>query len=343
MRSSDRSFIMGSNQPFVFTAATHIVASRAAWAEQARKIEALGYDCLGIGDHFNRFMAPVPALIAAAHATTTMKVWAIFANDFRHPAALAKEIATVDVLIDGRLYAFAIGAGWYKAEYDQVGIPWDPPGVRVSRMIEAVRVIRGLWGDGPFSFDGEHYTISELDGDPKPVQRPHPPIAVGGGGRRMLSFAAREADIVMIDVKALPDGGSDMTEVSEAALARKAGWIRAAAGDRWSHLELNIIVRKVTITDDRVAAAERLASTAGAISSASSALQAEGLTAEDLLNSPHYLIGSVDGIVEQLQRLRELYGVSSFVIYPEDVESFAPVVRRLTKKQAGALPNRREE
>ena len=159
-----------------------MAASQTEWAENARRVEALGYDTLLIPDHFDpHLFAPIPALMAAALATTTLRVGSIvFDNDFRHPAMLAKETATIDVLSDGRL-EFGIGAGWKKQEYDQAGIPFDPPGMRVERMQEAVRIIKGLWGDGPLTFTGQHYTIQALENWPKPVQRPHPPIHIGAG------------------------------------------------------------------------------------------------------------------------------------------------------------------
>src|SRR4051812_35806180 len=165
------------------------------WREFARRAEVLGYARLGIGDHLSAPFEPGPALTAAALATTTIKVGNVFNNDFRHPAVLAKVAASIDVLSGGRL-EFMIGAGWMKTEYDAIGIPFDPPGVRVGRLEEAVQIIKGLWADGPFRFSGRHYTISGLDGVPKPLQRPHPRIFVGGGGKRLLSMAAREADIV---------------------------------------------------------------------------------------------------------------------------------------------------
>ncbi len=182
---------MSSPRPFRFAAALHDTTSATEFVEGARRIEALGYDVLLSGDHLTpRWFSPGPALTAAALSTTTLRVsCTVFDNDFRHPALLAKEAASIDVLTDGRL-EFGIGAGWLKTEYDWIGLPFDPPGVRVSRLEESVQVIKGLWGDGPFSFSGRYYTIEGMNGTPKPVQRPHPPIFIGGGGKRLLSIAA---------------------------------------------------------------------------------------------------------------------------------------------------------
>src|SRR5690606_17734362 len=147
---------------FRFGIQLHSATSAAHWAEQARKAEDLGYSTLFMPDHFGDQLAPVPALQAAADATTTLKVGSlVFDNDYKHPVVLAKEAATLDVLSGGRL-ELGIGAGWMKSDYDQSGIPMDPPGTRVSRMEEGIAVLKGCFADGPFSFPGEHYTITGL-------------------------------------------------------------------------------------------------------------------------------------------------------------------------------------
>ena len=183
-------------------------------------------------------------------------------------------------------------------------------------MEEAVHVIKGLWAEGPFSFTGQHYTINGLDNGPKPLQRPHPPIFIGAGGKRMLSFAAREADSIGILAQALPGGGLDISGDTEERLAEKVGWVREAAGERLAQLELAILFWGLAVADDQRAGAEELGST-------------RELTPEQILASPYYLIGSVDVIVKRLQMLRELYGFSYFTVLPGDMEAFAPVVTRL--------------
>ena len=177
------------------------------WREFARRAEVLGYAGWALATTCQRRSRPGPALTAAALATTTIRVGNVFDNDFRHPAVLAKMAASIDVLSGGRL-EFIIGDGWMKTEYDAIGIPFNTPGVRVGRLEEAVQIIKGLWADGPFDFSGRHYTISGLDqGIPKPLQRPHPRIFVGGGGKRLLSMAAREADVVGLLAQALARAG----------------------------------------------------------------------------------------------------------------------------------------
>jgi probable F420-dependent oxidoreductase len=217
-------------RPFRFGASIGAAISAAEFVERVRRVEALGYAVIDTADHFNSRFEPGPALTATALVTSTPRVSCIvFDNDFRHPALLAKEAASIDVLSGGRL-EFGIGAGWKKQEYDQVSIPFDPPGVRVSRLEEAVQIIKGLWGDGPVTFTGRYYTITGLEGMPKPIQRPHPPIFIGAGGKRLLSFAAREADIVGILGQASPGGGVDIASVTRQCWRRKwAGCARRPA------------------------------------------------------------------------------------------------------------------
>src|SRR3954451_12548990 len=173
----------------------------AEWATLARKVEDLGFSSLFLPDHFGDQLHPVPAMMAAADATTDLRVGAlVFDNDFKHPVVLAKEMATIDVLSGGRV-EFGIGAGWMNTDYEQSGIPKERDGVRIAKMVEAIEIYRGLWADGPFSYKGEHYSIDGLDGFPKPVQKPHPPILIGGGGPKVLAIAGQHADIIGINPK----------------------------------------------------------------------------------------------------------------------------------------------
>ena len=309
---------MDEERSFRFGITASRAASRQEWVEKVRRIEALGYSTLTVSDHFPDRLAVVPALMSAADVTETLRVasW-VFCNDFRHPALLYKEAATIDLLSDGR-FELGIGAGWLKSEYAMTGIPFDPPRVRVARMEEAVRVIKGLAADGPFEFEGEHYRISGLEGAPRPAQRPLPPLYIGGGGKRLLSFAAREANIVGICAKARPEGGLDGSDITSEATRRKLGWVREAAGTRTP--ELNILVYIFEVTDDRVGTAQRYAD------------ELPGLSAEDVLESPHVLIGTPDQMAEDLRRRREVFGISYFVINTGDaehMEQFAPVVSML--------------
>src|SRR5579864_6884469 len=225
----------------------------ASWAEQARKAEDLGYSTLLMPDHFGDQLAPVPALMAAADATSELRVGTlVFDNDYRHPVVLAKEAATLDVLSGGRL-ELGLGAGWMRTDYEQSGIAYDPPGVRVERFAEGVEVVTGLLeGDGPFSFSGRHYTVSEHHLLPRPVQQPRPPLILGGGGRRVLTIAARHADIVSInvDLRAGLGGAEAAPNASPDSTRQKVAWVKEAAGDRFDDIELNCLIGFAVITDD---------------------------------------------------------------------------------------------
>jgi probable F420-dependent oxidoreductase len=239
----------------------------------------------------------------------------VFSNDFRHPVVLAKEAATLDVLSGGR-FELGLGSGWLREEYDQAGIPFDAPGTRIERLAEAVAIVKGLLAGERVTFTGRHYAIAGLPGRPRPVQRPHPPILIGGGGQRTLSLAAREASIVGLVPRARRDGGGlDRTDFGEAALRQKVEWVRAAAGDRFEALELHALIQAVVVSDRRTAA-EQLASRFS-------------VPPELLLESPYVLAGTVDEICETVRQRRERYGISYLSVFDRDLEAFAPVVARL--------------
>jgi probable F420-dependent oxidoreductase len=257
-------------------------------------------------------------MMAAADATTDLKVGAlVFDNDYKHPVVLAKEMATIDVLSGGRV-EFGLGAGWMTTDYEQSGIPKERDGVRIAKMVEALDVFRGLWAPGAFSFKGEHYTIDGLDGLPKPLQQPHPPILIGGGGPKMLRIAAQNADIVGINPQLTageitPDAGKDAVA---SRVDEKVQWIRDAAGARFDDLELNILVFFGMITDDARSLAENLAG-------------AFGVTPEEALELPYAWFGTVDEICDKLRAARERWGVSYFVMQKDGMEAMAPVVAQL--------------
>jgi probable F420-dependent oxidoreductase len=281
-------------------------------------VESLGYAALYLPDHLNDQLGPIAASMAAADATTTLRVGSlVFDNDYRHPVVLAKEAATIDLLSDGR-FDLGLGAGWLASDYKAAGIPYDSPGTRIERMEEGLQIIKGLMAGGTYSFTGKHYQVSEMKGFPLPFQKPHPPIVIGGGGRRMLQLAAREADIVNInfDLRA-GRAGSDVARTGLAeATDEKLAWIKEAAGDRLEMIELSVYIFMANITADGESVA---------------AIMASGIGSDPLevLEIPHFLIGTVDEVAEQLRRRRDRYGIS-FVIVPGDVaESFAPVVARL--------------
>jgi probable F420-dependent oxidoreductase len=289
-----------------------------SWAELARRCEALGYSVLTVSDHLDEQVAPIAALMAAANATSTLRIGSmLFCNDYRHPVVLAKEAATLDALSDGR-FELGIGAGWMTSDYERAGLPMDPPGVRIDRMAEAIDVLKGLFAAGPFSYAGKHYQIADLAGTPKPLQQPHPPFVIGGGGKRLLELAAREADVVGLNMnmaKGVIDASVGPNATAEAT-DEKIGWIREAAGERWQHLELLTRVHLVMVTDDRDEVIQALAG-------------GFGLTFEQALATPHALVGSVDQITDTLVERRERFGISRIGVAVHALEALAPVVDRL--------------
>jgi probable F420-dependent oxidoreductase len=289
-----------------------------SWVDLAKRIESLGYDAITMPDHFTPQLAPVPALMAAAAATERIRVGAlVFDNDYKHPLVLAKELATIDVLSGGRV-DIGIGAGWMRSDYDAAGMRYDRPGVRIDRFEEAIAVIKGSMAEGPFSFSGEHYTITNYDGFPKPVQAPHPPILIGGGGKRVLTIAAREADIVGVNgsLHAGVIGPEALGTMTLKAVTERVGWIREAAGERIADIELNIRAFFVSVTEDRGSVVDGVAKMIGVDSSM-------------VESSPFALIGSVSSITEDLLRRREELGFSYVIVGPDEVDSFAPVVAAL--------------
>jgi probable F420-dependent oxidoreductase len=220
--------------PFRFGIQCRGPSDPGGWRALARQVEDLGWSTLTIADHFDDAVAPIPAVMAAADATTTLRVGTmVLSNDYRHPVVVAKEAATLDVLTGAR-FELGIGAGWMTVDYEAAGIPLDAPGLRVSRLAEAVTVLKGLWSGHPCTVAGEHYRIDGLTGLPRPLTPGGPPIVIGGGGPRVLRLAGREADVVainvnlragVIDERAFPDGTPEATD-------RKVGWVRSAAGGR---------------------------------------------------------------------------------------------------------------
>ena len=294
----------------------------------ARRAEELGYSTFAMPDHFMMPFAPMVALQAVAGVTTTLRLGQlVLAQDFRHPAVLAKELASLDVLSGGRV-EIGIGAGWMKEEFDQAGIPFDAPSVRIERLEEAIVVLRGLFGDEPFSFAGAHYTITELDGRPKPPQRPSPPIMVGGGGRKLLAVAARRADIIQVLPAPNNRGGRppDPGAITAASFRDKVDWIEDQAGARFGQIELATLLVHLAITDDTEKACEEfLSGFAARMDPAEVAARRR-----ELLGSPVVAIGSLEEVCDKLLATRESLGFSYFTApVGARPESLAPVIERL--------------
>lgn len=306
---------------FRFGVQVSTAPSAKEWIELARRAEGAGYDVLTMPDHFTDQLAPVPALMAAAGATTSLRIGAlVFDNDYKHPVVLAKELATLDVLSDGRT-EIGLGAGWMISDYEQAGMPYDPPKVRIDRFIEGMAVIRGAMADGPFSFNGEHYTITNYNGMPKPVQGPCPPILIGGGGKRVLSYAAREADIIGINgtLTAGVVGPEALSTMTAESVDEKVAIVAAAGAHRLDAIEMNIRTFFVKVTNDREATIRGISSMFG-------------VDAAMIEASPFALIGSVDSCIEQLLERRQRWGFSYTIVGGENIEECAPIVAALKGK-----------
>jgi probable F420-dependent oxidoreductase len=309
---------MTTPRPFRFGVQASGAIDAAAWIALARNVEARGYSTLTMPDHFDDQLAPVPALMAAAAATETLRVGAlVWDNDYKHPIVLAKELATIDLLSGGRL-EIGLGAGWLATDYQKSGIGYDSNKVRVDRFEEGLAVIKAAMSGEAFTFDGTHYTINDFTGTPRPVQAPCPPILVGGGGKRVLSIAASQADIIGINgtLSAGVVGPEAISTMTATAVDQKVAFVHAAAGPRLAHLEFNIRAFIVRVTDDRDAAVEQIAAFVQVDPSM-------------VLESPFALIGTPAQIAEDLQRRRERWGFSYVVVGVDDVEPFAPVVAEL--------------
>jgi probable F420-dependent oxidoreductase len=289
-------------------------ATRAGVIELARRAEGSGVSVMLGTDHLGRW-ATLPLLQSAAEATSLRIGTFVLNNDLRHPAVLAQELTTLDAVTDGRL-EIGLGAGWNLQEYEAAGLTFDRPGVRLRRMQTSLRLIRQAMAEGRIEHPGDDdYTPMNLHGLPCSAQRPHPPFMVGGGGPRLLAFAAREADIVGLDPRSLPQGGTDPSDISEAAIDRKIGWIREAAGERWPELEINIALFEAgPRQEDRDEPREA----PGALS------------AEELQRSPHHLTGETSQMIETLLARRERWGISYIALRPPQLAVMAPVIDRLT-------------
>ena len=306
-------------RPFRFGLSAHRAGSAAEWREIATKAEGLGYSTLLMADHLNDQLAPIPALGVAAAVTTTLRVGTmVLCNDLRRAPVLAKELATLDLLSDGRL-EWGMGAGWFPADYEPAGIPFDEASTRVDRLGETIAAVKALFGGEPVELAGEHVQLHGLVGTPAPVQRPHPPLAVGASQERMLRLAGREADVESLspDIRSRQYGPFPASRTVTEAMDRQVGIVRAAAGDRADDLELSVNLMPARVLGNRAAFAERVAGNVG-------------LTPDETLASPHVLVGSVDDICEQLEERRSRWGISYHVLGAQVIDEMAPVVARMT-------------
>lgn len=311
--------------PFRFGVVLESVRDERSLRDTVQRAESAGYATVLIRDHFaaepfGPQLAPLTTLATvAAHSTSLRLGTLVIDNDFRHPAVLAKETATLDLLSGGRV-ELGLGAGWLAAEYQQTGIPFDSPGTRIARLEESITILKGLLSGKPVTFHGEHYRVTGLESFPKPVQNPHPPLLLGGGAKRMLSLAGREADIISVLSTSVASGVQldTVAERSSARLAEKVAWIRDAAGDRFESIELSLFP-DIHIADDHMTAAGQIAEARG-----------WHVSPETVLEMPAVLIGSVGRIAENLHERRQKLGFSYFVVSDTDLETVAPVVALLS-------------
>lgn len=322
---------MSEPRPFRFAVQSYAADSADQWRERARRVEELGYSAFHLADHFIgagaaleagnhplQNIAAVPAMAVAAEATRTLRIGCrVFCIDYRQPAILAKEACTLDFFSGGRL-ELGLGAGWLRSEYEAVGIPFDKPSVRIARLEEMISFLRAFAAEGPIDLQGTHIHARDFEGAPKPVQKPLPPIMIGGGSRRILQLAAREADIVSLNFNNRSGmlGADGVASGTEEATLEKIGWIREAAGPRMGELELEVGAYFTVVTEHGRAAASALG-------------EPMGLSADAVLTSPHALMGTPEEIIDVLQARRERMGINYITVPDREMEGFAPVVKAL--------------
>jgi probable F420-dependent oxidoreductase len=314
-------------RPFRFGMQAARVTDPTQWAALARSAEASGYDAFQIPDHLGR-LSTFPALMAAAAVTSRVKLSTYVLNqDFRPPAILAQEAGSVQMLTGGRL-ELGIGAGWARHEYAQAGLQYDSASVRVARFDEYLQVVKGILAatTESFTFDGQFFQTRAFA--PLPRAGDPPPILVGGGSAHILAIAGRLADIISVSTRASPDGRVDMPNIKREAVDRKINWVREGAGHRFDQIELNMTIRDVRVTDDRPAAARALL--AEWASTPERLANVDQLTEQDVLDSPHIVVGSVEQIVEQLEAARERWGFAYIEVSSGDADAIRPVLERLS-------------
>lgn len=310
---------MTAVRPFRFGVQILTPAAVPGWLDRARAAESLGYSVVSVPDHLFDQMSPMPALGAIAAATTTIRLGTmVLANDFRNPVLTARDAATVDVLSGGRL-ELGLGAGWTRSDYRQLGLDYDAPAVRIERLEEAIGIMIELWQGGPVTHSGTHYRIEEAECQPLPLQRPRPPLVIGGGSRKILNLAGRHANLVNIhdNLSATQVDQAPPATVTLSDVDKKIAWVREGAGERFASIELSARILGVEVTDQP----ELPAADFG---------YKRGLSMADVLASPHLLLGSVEGIIEALLQRRQRFGFSHYVWNDSAMETLAPVVSRLS-------------
>lgn len=304
-------------RPFRFAIHTGRLDPPDDWTAFVQRVEALGYDALYLTDHLGRQLSPIAAMAAAAAATRRLRIGSyVFANDLRHPLLLAREAASIDHLSGGRL-ELGLGAGWMRSDYRQLGMAYDPPPRRIDRLQEALGLVKRLLSGETVTHEGPHYRLGRARVWPRPVQRPHPPIMLGGGGPRLLRLAAREAQIVGLAPQMTASGRPMLRLATDDALERRIAVVRRAAGERFASLELNAFVAGAGIVGGPQPISASLAAW----------LKSAGPAAVG--GSPYVLYGTVAQLRESLLRRRERTGLSAYGLPAASMEAFAPLVEAL--------------
>lgn len=309
---------MNDNRPFRFGITFGGTPTRAELVEGIKKAEDSGFDVVSTADHISSRLAVTPLLSTAAEVSSMRVSPMVIANDYRHPVMVARDAATIDILSEGR-FELGIGTGWIKPQYEAAGIPFDDPKTRVDRFEEAIAVIKGCWSGEPFTYSGDHYHVTDVT-SPAPLQKPHPPLLIAGAGRRMLTIAGREADIV--GISPLTPAASALEHLAPAMptsgdrIRQQLRWIENGAGSRFGELEISVMAHHFELTDDVWATAELLASRWES-------------TPEQVLASPHVFLGSAGRVVERLQDLRHAFGISYFVFSAASFDDVRPIVTQL--------------
>jgi probable F420-dependent oxidoreductase len=316
-------------KPFRFGVQSFNADSAEDWAGQVQRAEELEYSAFHLADHIlgpgpalekanhpEQNLAAIPAMAYAAAVTSKINIGCrVFCIDYHLPIVLIKSAMTIDKLSNGRL-EFGLGAGWITEEYHALGIVKDEPKVRIDRLADVIEGIKAYSRDGQADLTNDTIDWNDFSGTPKPISKP--PIMIGGGSPRILRLAGREADIVSLNFNNRsgmigPDGVGLSTE---AETQKKVKWIKEGAGDRFGDLEIEIGAYFTFVMDDP---APVLGQFAGMF----------GMSEDEMRTHPHALFGSVDTICEELERRRELHGISYITVGKDNMESFAPVVARL--------------
>ena len=290
-------------------------ASPATVRELAQRAEQSGFATILGTDHVGRWATPF-MLLAAADATSTLRIGTfVLNNDLRNPVLLAQELATIDLLTDGRLEV-GLGAGWMATDYEGTGIPLDPPGTRLQRLVSTISLLKQAFAEGRVDRPASDvYPAARVASMPKTLQRPHPPLLLGGGGGRLLALAAREANIISLNPRSTPAGRLNIADADAQAVDQKIATVRQAAGDRWADLELNANLLAVNPDPNRPhgPAAQFLAE----------------MTPDALRASPHFLFGDTSAMETQLQERRARWGLSYIVVRQADFDALVPLASAL--------------